>query len=229
MAYHRKLAVFARIPEPGRVKTRLVPPLTEHGACELYTAFVADLFRRLGRLKKVDTTVFYAGGADPSALARLAPARFAFAAQQGETLGDRLTSAFAQLLGRPGSIAVAIGSDSPDVPLSYIKQAFLKLKHRDVVLGPASDGGYYLVGLNRELPELFAGPEWSTEGVLERTLETIETRSLRGSLLPLWYDVDDAASLALLRVMIAGRRIDRRDRLRDTERVLDALFSRAHT
>ena len=226
MSYSRKLGIFARIPASGHVKTRLVPPLSEDDARLLYTAFVSDLFVRLEKLKKVDVTVFYTGGNDPAPLRAVAPDRFRFVAQEGSSLGERLEHSFARLLRDDDSLAAVIGSDSPDIPLTFVKRAFLKLKHKDVVLGPTSDGGYYLIGLKGRRPELFSGPVWSTGAVLEQTLEIVRDRRLSCSLLPLWYDVDDAHTLALLRGMLLGRQIERGDRLRHTERVMREIASR---
>ncbi len=226
MSYSRKLGIFAKIPVPGNVKTRLVPPLSGEDACLLYTAFLSDLFARLEKLKKLLITVFYTGGDDPSALRTLAPDRFRFVVQEGRDLGERLGNGFEHLLRDDGSTAVMIGSDSPDIPLTFVKRAFLKLKHKDVALGPASDGGYYLIGVKKAHPELFSGPTWGTSTVFEQTLEIIRDRGLSCSLLPLWYDVDDTHTLALLRSMLLGRQIERGDRLRHTERAMREILSR---
>jgi rSAM/selenodomain-associated transferase 1 len=192
-------------------------------ARELYEAFVRDLFVRVEKLKKVQVTVFVGGG-DPASLRALAPDRFRLVAQEGDGLGERMGNAFRHLIEGDGVTAVVIGSDSPDVPLVFVKRAFLKLKHRDVVLGPASDGGYYLIGLKQSHPELFQGPAWGTAHVLTETLEIARDHTLSCSLLPLWYDVDDIHGLGLLRAMLLGRRIERRDRLRHTERIIEQLF-----
>jgi len=226
MSYFRKLGIFVKVPESGPVKTRLVPPLAEEDARHLYGAFLRDLFDRLDKLKKVDVTIFFTGGDDPSTLQAFAPDRFRFVPQGGRDLGQRLSNAFGQLLNNEGDAAVIIGSDSPDLPLTFVKRAYLKLKRKDVVLGPASDGGYYLVGMTRLRGELFSGPAWGSETVLAETLEIIQEHSLSCSILPLWYDVDDAHTLALLRSMLLGRQIERRDRLRHTERALEQILER---
>jgi len=223
MAYTKRLGVFVRVPQPGKVKTRLVPPLTEEEACRLYTAFLRDLFARLGRLKKVRGTVFYAGD-DPSALTDIIPNSYELAPQAGGSLGERLDAAFGKLLspGEP-TTALVIGSDSPDVPIQYIKRAFLRLKQKDVVLGPACDGGYYMVGMKSPEPSLFAGIEWGGNRVFEQTLERVRDSELALSLMPLWYDVDTPASLGVLSNMIRARQIERSGRLPATEAVLADL------
>ncbi|MFQ5511719.1 MAG: TIGR04282 family arsenosugar biosynthesis glycosyltransferase [Candidatus Krumholzibacteriia bacterium] len=225
MAYSRKLGIFVKVPRPGKVKTRLVPPLSPEEACELYGAFLEDLFVRLARLKKIDATVFYAGD-DEGALRRLVPEGFDLRRQHGAHLGERLCNAFGHLLGGESGTALIIGSDSPDVPLVFLKRAWLKLKRKDVVLGPSSDGGYYLIGLRKTIDPLFEGVTWGSDVVLEQTLDRIHRNELAFSLLPIWYDVDSPHSLALLQSMLFARRIERRDRLQHTERVLAALNNR---
>jgi rSAM/selenodomain-associated transferase 1 len=223
MAYQKRLGVFVRVPEPGTVKTRLCPPLSGEEACRLYSAFIRDLLDRVGKLKKVRRTVFYAGS-DPQKLTDLITTDYELCPQRGDTLGERMAGAFDRLLDAECRAAVIIGSDSPDVPVQYLKRAFLRLKHKDVVLGPAADGGYYLVGLRMRAPEIFEGVEWGDNGVLGQTVERIQARGLSLSLLPLWYDVDTAASLQLLRDMIRARRVERSGRLMATEAVLADLF-----
>jgi rSAM/selenodomain-associated transferase 1 len=225
MAYRKKLGIFVKIPEPGKVKTRLVPPLNEEDACRLYDAFLSDLFLRLDKLKKVSATVFY-DGEDPGPIRDRIPARFALVQQEGETLGNRMENAFRSLLDTEGSMAILIGSDSPDVPLVFIKRAFMKLKHKDIVLGPATDGGYYMVGLKRVVPSLFNGIEWGTGAVLRETLERVGNESLTCSLLPLWYDVDNVQGLSFLESMLIARRIERSGRLQHTEHVLASIKER---
>ncbi|UCG53640.1 MAG: TIGR04282 family arsenosugar biosynthesis glycosyltransferase [Candidatus Latescibacterota bacterium] len=222
MPYYRKLGVFAKIPVPGEVKTRLVPPLSPDEACELYRAFLNDLFARLSKLKKVSGTVFYSGK-DATIIRDIVPKRFTLAPQEGETLGERLLNAFRLLLSDEGSFATIIGSDSPDIPLTYVKRAYLKLKHRDIVVGPAFDGGYYLIALKRVIPELFRDIAWGEPAVLKETLHRAKTDGLSCALLPLWYDVDDAKSLSLLQSFVLARQIEKSDRLQHTERVLNKI------
>ena len=203
---------------PGTVKTRLSPPLTPEEACQLYTAFLEDLSRRLERLSGTEMTVFHEGEG-PDLLAGLVPRRSALVPQKGDALGERLSRAFDHLLGR-GRGAVIIGSDSPDLPVQYIKRAHQKLRSHDVVIGPAADGGYYLIGLARRLPALFEGISWGTGKVYAETLAVIGRERLTLATLPLWYDVDSAHGLNLLRNELRARALARRDRLLATERTL---------
>jgi hypothetical protein len=223
--YNRQLGIFVKIPVPGEVKTRLVPPLTPVQASDIYGAFLADLLVRLSRLKKVSLTVFF-GGENPEVIEPLLPARVALARQEGDGLGERLEKAFHHLLSAGGATACIIGSDSPDLPLVYIKRAYLKLKHRDVVLGPTFDGGYYLLGLKRVVPNLFSGIPWGGTNVFAETLAVAEAERLSCAFLPPWYDVDDAESLSFLETMLHARRLERRDRLARVERALTAIAAR---
>jgi rSAM/selenodomain-associated transferase 1 len=193
--------------------------LTPEEACRLYTAFVTDLFARLSRLKKIRGTVFYAGD-QPGVLTDIIPNSYKLVRQEGATLGERLDAACRALLEGENRTAVIIGSDSPDIPVQYIKRAFLKLKHKDVVIGPAADGGYYLVGLKAPAPAIFEGVDWGGPTVLEQTLERIKSQELSLSTMPLWYDVDTPASLQLLCDMSRARRIERSGRLMATEAVM---------
>jgi uncharacterized protein len=216
-----KLGIFVKSPVTGTVKSRLVPPLTPGQAAALYTAFLDDLFGRV-RQSRLLPTIFLAGERTPEVEARVPP-RWSLVPQAGGDLGERLRNAFDVLLDAPGARAAIIGSDSPDLPLAHVVRAFRALKHRDVVLGPSMDGGYYLIGLRAPAPALFEGIEWGTPSVLARTIEAVSRAGLTLSTLPPWYDVDDAASLALLRSLVRARRIAGVPLLPRTEAVLEAL------
>lgn len=206
------------MPLVGQVKTRLMPPLSAEEACELYRAFLGDLFERIQQAK-VSPTVFYAG--EPAdAFSTLLPRPWPLVAQSGHDLGARMAAAFNHLLAGHSDRAVIIGSDSPDLPLPFLRRAFQRLKHRDVVIGPALDGGYYLIGLRAPAPALFEGIVWGSDRVLSQTMEIIAREKLSLSTLPPWYDVDDVQSLELLRALCAARRLGGGVRLPRTERLL---------
>lgn len=216
-----QLGIFVRSPVAGRVKTRLCPPLTPETAKTLYLAFLQDITSRLTR-SRYRPTIFLDG--DPTAETRnIFPPSWRVVPQSGPTLGDRLRSAFEVLLAPGGSRAVIIGSDSPDLPVSMLKRAFRLLKHRDVVLGPAVDGGYTLIGLRAPAPVLFEGVSWGEATVFDETVRAAERAGHSLSLLPPWYDVDDAPSLRLLDAMCRARRVAGGERLPHVEGVLDRL------
>jgi rSAM/selenodomain-associated transferase 1 len=213
--------MFVRVPAAGAVKSRLVPPFSPDGSAKLYLAFLQDLTARLLRTR-LRPTIFVSGGT-PADVAGLFPANWPALEQQGEALGERLAAAFEVLLQPPGSRAVVIGSDSPDLPLTHVKRAFRLLKHRDVVLGPAMDGGYYLLGLRANTPALFQDIPWGTAAVFARTVDAVRAAGLSLALTPPWYDVDDAASLDLLKSMCAARRVAGGERLVHVERTLEDI------
>jgi hypothetical protein len=220
MAY-KKIGIFVKTPSPGASPPRLSPPLSPEEACNLHRAFVADLIVRVCRLKKVAATVFYAWR-ETAAIEGLLPAKTALLPQRGDSPGEKLDNAFQTLL-LGGSPACVIGSDSPDVPLAYIKRAFVKLKHRDVVLGPSLDGGCYLIGLRKPAREILRGISLGEPRVLDDTLARVESQGLSLGILPPWYGVGGAASLSLLKSMMAARRIAGGERLPRVERALSSI------
>lgn len=181
------LAIFAKTPVAGNVKTRLTPPLSPEQGCELYRCMLLDTIAR-ARSLSFDTVIFYQG--DVSFFEEVAPGLL-LVPQLETDLGGRLEDAFDRLrfMGYEG-IAV-IGSDAPDLPLTSITAAFAQLeKGKQVVFGPAEDGGYYLVALRSACGGLFRDIPWSGPKVLERSLEKAHGAALSVGLLPTWYDVD---------------------------------------
>ena len=191
---------MAKHPVPGQVKTRLAVALGADTACALYRGFVLDLAERLGALPYAVTWAYTPPGAPFGELlpgARCRP-------QRGRDLGERLAAAIAdELAAGPGPV-LAIGADAPHIPAAVLAEAAAALADRaDVVLGPAADGGYYLIGLRGPAPGLFAGIAWSTAGVLEATLARAGAAGLAVHLLPPSFDVDEVADLARLRELLA--------------------------
>jgi rSAM/selenodomain-associated transferase 1 len=215
------LGIFVRSPVVGEVKTRLSPPLDPAQARDVYLAFLADLVARLP-VPKYHPTIFLAGSRTPE-LDSILDERWPVVAQRDGTLGDRLAAAFAEMLRTPGDRAVIIGSDSPDLPLPFLKRAFQLLKHRDVVLGPAFDGGYYLIGLRRPAPALFERVTWGSATVFEETLAAIAHERMTLALVPPWYDVDDAASLRFFATYHRARRMAGAEQLPHSARALAVL------
>lgn len=189
----QRIAIFARRPEPGQVKTRLSPALPPELASQLYAAMLEDTLEVV-RSVRVDTrTVFWAEvpAADRS------PEGFFWHAQKGADLGARMADAFDTLL-VDGAHAVVVGSDCPGLTTAPLERAFAALDRAELVLGPATDGGYWLVGLARPAPELFAGIEWSTATVFTETLARATGLGLSVETLPLMEDLDTPDDLARL-------------------------------
>ncbi|MDP3091894.1 MAG: TIGR04282 family arsenosugar biosynthesis glycosyltransferase [Nitrospira sp.] len=198
------LVIFAKAPVPGQVKTRLCPPLTADEAATLHGSFVIDMLERT----KVATTKLklpvdrYLACAPSSTLVffQIMEERHSVKLidQVGHDLGARMQQAFATLFGKSYQRVFIVGTDVPSLPLDHYKQALALLDAHDVVLGPALDGGYYLIGLKQPRPELFVDIAWSTDGVLAATQGKAAGLGLKVALLPSWRDVDTVDDLQAL-------------------------------
>lgn len=193
------LVVVAKYPEPGRVKTRLARQIGEGPAAELYLAFLQDIAERFGRS---DRPLHWAYTPAHRDFVGLMGHGSLYLAQKGHGLDQRLRHIFRQLLAQGFRHVVAMGADSPQVSPDWVEEAFARLGSNDVVLGPAEDGGYYLVGL-KEPHDIFSGVAWSTGVVLAQTLEKARVRGLSVHLLPTTFDVDQVEDLAKLRHFLA--------------------------
>jgi uncharacterized protein len=197
------LVVMAKAPLPGLVKTRLVPPLSFDQAAALAKALLLD---QLEHLTALSTVALYLAFAPENAAAKinnLLPPRYEMFPQTGHDLGARMESCLAELRQRGHRNTLLIGGDLAPVPHEYFNQAFdfLRADADRVVLGPSRDGGYYLVGMNRPLPELFAAMSWSHSRVLAHTMERLTRLGIEFTLLPQWFDVDCAADLDALQAL----------------------------
>lgn len=190
----RRVALFARRPVVGRVKTRLSPALPPEMACMLYEGMLADAVAAVRGSRLADERFVYWAEAGSAGDAGGLPERV----QVGGDLGERLIVAFDELIATPGDHAVIIGADCPMLDAAVIDEAFSRLKRAEVVIAPASDGGYALIGLARRAPELFRGIAWGTEHVLEVTLEGARTGAGSVSLLSQLEDVDTSEDLVRL-------------------------------
>ena len=193
----RALLIFARRPYPGRVKTRLTPFLTPEDAAALYDCMVRDVVMRTAALEVDTRFLFYEDDGEAEGYFRGVDKGLLLLPQKGDDLGERLANAFALVFSRGIRTAAVIGTDSPDLPLAYLKEAFdyVESKAADVVFGPTEDGGYYLAVLQAPRPELFRGVPWSTDQVLDVSLQRAEEAGLRPKILPSWYDVDEPSDL----------------------------------
>lgn len=196
----RCLVLFTKPAIAGRVKTRLIGELTAEQAAGLHEAFLGDLVERMSG---GDFALRIAWALDPGESVPVSPVP-AFL-QQGADLGERLFDGLAKAAAEHDLVA-AIGSDHPELPISHIHGGFDKLAAgAQVVLGPATDGGYYLVGTTRQTlnREIFSGIDWSTERVLESTLERCHDLGLAVELLPTGADVDTPDDLIRLASRLA--------------------------
>lgn len=215
------LVLYARIPRVGQVKTRMAPRLSADEAMRLHVALLLDSLALLraaaaeaGALPFLSFSEAWDPQGAPGHDELAAASRGVTLRPQGPgDLGRRLRETFRGLLAEGHSEVVVIGSDSPELPPRVVRSAFDELRRGvQVVLGPAADGGYYLVGSGNPVPGIFSGIPWGTGRVLEATLAALDRASARFSLLPRFHDVDEPADLDRLAASLsrpwpgAGRR-----------------------
>lgn len=180
---------MARWPAVGAVKTRLSPALPAPLARDLHAALLADAFEVAASSGAEERLLYWADAPADRGVVEVPPG-VAVRDQAGQDLGARLARVFAELLAAPGDRVVAIGTDCPDLTPGILREAYEALDSCDLVLGPASDGGYYLIALRRPAPELFFGVAWGTPQVLEQTLERAKAVGLEAALLGGLSDLD---------------------------------------
>jgi rSAM/selenodomain-associated transferase 1 len=197
------VAIMAKAPTAGAVKTRLTPPLTAANAAHLYRCFLLDKIAQVRALQGARAVVAYTPVEAFAMFETLAPG-FELLPQRGPELGARLANGLAELLANGHAGALAIDSDTPTLPTAFLQQGvdLLTRGDVDVVVGPCDDGGYYLIGVRAQRPELFEDMPWSTPGVLPETLRRARAAGLTTACLPEWFDVDTADDLERLRVSL---------------------------
>jgi uncharacterized protein len=197
----RTLLLFARLPVLGSVKTRLAPRYTPEESLQLHRALLSDsleLLHRAAREASASAWLYVSdsGELGPDLVARLGAA--SQAVQRGDDLGERLVRAFQDRFAAGSRRVVVIGSDTPHLPVERVARAFKALEEDEIVLGPARDGGYYLVGASRLHPSLFRGIAWGTAQVYRETVRKARREGISIASLPAWYDVDLPESVACL-------------------------------
>lgn len=197
------LAIMCKAPIEGACKTRLCPPLTAREAAEISGCFIADIAGVIDDVSGsggIGGAAVYTPAGEEMAVARLLPPGFRMLAQRGMDLGERLLFATEDLLSAGFGGVCLINSDGPTLPAALLRQAVTALRQpgERIVLGPAIDGGYTLIGMKQPHVSLFRGIAWSTGQVLAQTLARAAGLAAPLSLLPMWYDVDDLDTLQLL-------------------------------
>jgi rSAM/selenodomain-associated transferase 1 len=220
------LAVMAKAPVPGSVKSRLVPPLDPHEAASLNRCFLRDICASIESLEPhwgAHGLIVYTPVGSESAFDELLPDSFRLLPQRGKDLGERLFHAACDLLHANYESVCLINSDSPTLPRSILADAIahLKVAGDRIVLGGSDDGGYYLIGLKHAHYRVFEDIIWSTSAVFSQTVERAAELGLEVVSLPQWYDVDDALSLRRLAIELFGD-----NSARDGRRGSDAPFTR---
>ena len=210
-----RVLVFTKYPQPGMVKTRLGQTVGLECAAKLHEAFIQDELRMLSEIGAEVTMC-----CDPSLpladYKRLFGPGIGYCPQQGANLGERMLHALHLAL-RENETAVLIGSDLPDLPGPHLAEAFAALRAAQVCLGPATDGGFYLLGLREPLPaDIFSGVSWSGPQVLKKTRANFTAAGLFHHLLPAWPDVDTLDDLSAY----AARNRNKKSRTMDLIRAL---------
>ena len=220
-----KLVIFSKKPESGKTKTRLIPNLSRDKAIELSESLLKDTVMLINDISYIDRKVMYIS--PPGSLeyfrtigqsAVKGPGKkegkilqWQVKIQEGKNLGDRFLNAMNKELIEDKSNSenrssipygnvklIIIGSDSPAIPLKYIEEAFSILGKTDIVLGPAEDGGFYLIGVKKTCPDIFNSVRWSASYTLSDIIANLEKSSLNYMLLPKWYDIDEIKDLVKL-------------------------------
>ncbi len=203
------VGIFCKTPIPGGSKTRLSPPLRPEECAALSACFIRDLATTIGELTGdagVTGYAVYTPAGTERALRTLLPDDFRLLLQRDGDFGTRIATAMRELLNSYAG-AILVNSDSPTLPASILRAAVEATRRGgSAVLSPALDGGYTLIGLSHMDERLFTDIPWSTSRVHERTVERAAEIGLPVVNVPGWYDVDDAASLALLMAELAGER-----------------------
>lgn len=202
------VAVVCKTPIAGQSKTRLSPPLRPEDCALLSACFIRDVASTINSLCGSGGVTGYAvyspTGSEPE-LQALLPDGFRLLPQSSGDLGDRLIHATDDLLAAGHSAAVVVNADSPTLPRSILQQAVDAVRSGDrMVIGPALDGGYTLIGLSKPHPEVFTGIAWSTGVVYRQTLQRARSIALPVVEVPPWYDIDDIDALRMLEAEIGG-------------------------
>lgn len=193
------ILLFTKCPVNRQVKTRLAAHIGQQAARRLYEVFVLDTLALLEAMNVPLRICFDPLGAEEQ-IKQWLGGKYSYVAQTGEDLGQRMKNAFVHSFEEGFNKVILIGSDIPDVPREYLSSALKALEAHDVVVGPSSDGGYYLIGFAKMsfLPVAFDDISWSTPAVCKQTTETLTRHKLNVFLLPEWHDLDTPSDLEML-------------------------------
>lgn len=186
------LMVFVKYPTPGAVKQRLAQHLGNSKAAEIYKKIAETIVQKNAPASSEDyiLEIYFSPQEDEKLVRRWLKENECFSPQQGSDLGARMSNAFSHAFAAGYTKALLIGSDCPDISRTIVNRGFMLLDTHDIVLGPAQDGGYYLIGVREPIPELFSNIEWGTEKVLSQTIDKINAAGLSLDLLPMLRDID---------------------------------------
>ena len=192
MMQNRCLIVFVKYPQPGQVKSRLANDFGNEFAADLYGAFILDILESAAKGDWQLHIHFYPPEKE-TGIKKMFGNDHEYRPQRGADLGTRMKNAFEDCFSEGFKSVVLIGSDLPDLPSKLIEDAFAALDNpKDAVIGPATDGGYYLIGFRYDkfLPAVFEGLAWGTGSVFSETLNILQTRGYQTAIMPKWQDID---------------------------------------
>ncbi|MDY6898898.1 MAG: TIGR04282 family arsenosugar biosynthesis glycosyltransferase [Cyanobacteriota bacterium] len=195
----KHLIIFTRYPQPGKTKTRLIPALGVEGAANLQrqmTEFTLSKVKKFQESAAISFEIRFAGG-DLQLMQNWLGTELNYLLQGEGDLGKRMKNSFLSSFNQGAKEVVIIGIDCPEVNTEVLAQAFEKIQNCDLLLGPAVDGGYYLIGLKRAIGELFINIDWGTSKVLQQTVDIAQQLNLSVGYLPTLADVDRPEDLPI--------------------------------
>ena len=200
------IVAMAKAPEAGKNKTRLLPLLSAQEAAAFHHAMLLDTIEQLEQLVALDRWLAFTPAECEGWFRSIAPAWLGLMSQAGATLGDRMHHIVVERLAAGSSGVLIVGTDSPTLPTRYLEEAANRLEEgeHDILLGPALDGGYYLIGTSASNHRLFDAVAWGTATVLEQTVRSMRDAGKRVMLLEPWYDVDTPSDIERLREELEG-------------------------
>ena len=212
MAASAAIGIICKAPRPGATKTRLAAVIGGEAAAEASACFLRDIGGCIEQvpphLGRTGYGVYAPAGAEAE-MRELLPPSFGLLLQSDANLGNVLFGATRELLGRGHDCVLLVNGDSPTLPSRFLSDAIERLRRPGdrMVLGPASDGGYYLIGLKHPHRSLFSEIPWGTGAVARLTLERARQSAIEHELLPEWYDVDDVQTFEWLNEELSGRSV----------------------
>ena len=192
----RCILFFVKYPQVGQVKTRLGSEVGDEHAAELYKRFVLDMLSMLNGLE-TDIIIAVEPADACGVFSQWAGRQYRYVGQVGRNIGEKMKNALEAAFKEGYDRAVLVGSDLPELPGDFLRYALDALDRYDAVMGPAHDGGYYLIGFGRKsfLPQVFRGMTWGSDQVFTQTMTVLDQEGCRTHVLPEWYDIDTAADL----------------------------------
>lgn len=208
MSINQTLIVFTRYPEAGKTKTRLIPVLGETGAANFQRYMTEETIKKIKKLQTnipLNVEIHFSGG-DEQLMRKWLGENLIFKPQIEGNLGEKMLSALTSVLSKKEQKAVIIGTDCLDLTESILQKAFKSCADYDLVIGEASDGGYYLIGLNKVIPDLFKNIKWGSSQVFQTTIKKANKLELKVHKLPVLNDIDRPQDLAKLQQNYFGSR-----------------------